>query len=134
MFQWLSKQKPGCGKFHFPVGRSFQTASKIETMLGKIFENFPQIEKISEVASPPCTMFGQRCIFASSAHFYNFFNIEGGGGGGFFSKYFFQGCLKHFLYSNNVCMYFGSRKIALVDLWKLNNRYNEAIMIFTTSI
>ena len=56
------------------------------------------------------------------------------GGGGFFSKYFFQGCLKNFLHSNNVCMYFGGKKIALVDLWKLNNIYNEAIMIFTTSI
>ena len=37
------------------------------------------------------------------------------GGGGYFSKYFFQGCLKNFLHSNNVCMYFGGKKIALVD-------------------
>ena len=55
-------------------------------------------------------------------------------GGGSFSKYFFQGCLNNFLHSNNVCMYFGSKKIALVDLWKLSNIYNETIMIFATFI
>ena len=33
------------------------------------------------------------------------------GGGGFFSKYFFQGCLKTFLHSNNLCMYFGGKKL-----------------------
>ena len=56
------------------------------------------------------------------------------GGGIFFSKYFYQGSLKNFLHSNKVCMYFGFQKTAIVDLWKLNNIYNEAIMIFTTSI
>ena len=59
----------------------------------KIFENFPQIEKISEVRSPPCTMLGQTCIFASSAHFYNFINIEGGGKG-IFLKILFPGLYK----------------------------------------
>ena len=35
------------------------------------------------------------------------------GRGGFFSKYFFQGCLKNYLHSNNVCMYFGGNKNCL---------------------
>ena len=75
-------------------------------------------------------MLGQTCIFASSAHFYNFPNIEGGGRG-IFLKIFLPGLSEKVLHSNNVCMYFWDKKIALVELWKLNNIYNEAIMIFT---
>ena len=106
------------------------------TMVEKIFENlrislrFKKFHKCP-LPLPQCW---DRHAFLPQVSTSATFSTSKVGGGGFFSKYFFQGCLKNFLHSDNVCMYFGGKKIALVDLWKLNNIYNEAIMIFTTFI
>ena len=102
-------------------------------MVEKYLRISPRFKKFQKCPLPLAQCWDRHAFFPQVPTSTTFPTLKVGGGG-FFSKYFFQGCLKHFLHSNNVCMYSAGKKIALVDLWKLNNKYNEAIMIFTTSI
>ena len=87
------------------------------TMMEKIFQNLRISLRFKKFQCPlPFPQCWDRHTFLPQVPTSATFSTLKVGGVEFFSKYFFQGCLKNFLHSNNVCMYFGGKKIALVDL------------------